>query len=197
MDDDLSPFYSDTELLAAGFSSVGRKVQVSRLVKFYGILGSIGSYVRIDDYCILKGRVQIGSFVHIAAFCMISGSSGQVILGDFSSTAARTTIFTGTDDHFAAGLIGPTNPREFQVTKTGDVILEEGAAVGAHCVILPNTVMEPHSTLGALCIGVGRYPAGRAHVTGAGRPRSLKERDLKLLRERAAETLRRLNAGEL
>ena len=48
------PFYRTEELLALGCTSVGRKVQVSRLARFYGFHGVIGDCTRIDDFCILK-----------------------------------------------------------------------------------------------------------------------------------------------
>jgi acetyltransferase-like isoleucine patch superfamily enzyme len=197
MADPSSPFYTEVELLAVGFSSVGRDVQVSRLARFYGIHGVIGDCSRIDDFCILKGAVEIGAFVHVSAFSMISGSAGTIHLHDFATVASHVSIYTGTDDHFGSGLMSGRTPRELQVTKTGDVRIEEGAAVGSHCVIFPNTVMEEYSTLGAQCIGTGRFAAGKVHVTGAGRPRAVADRDLDLLRARAAETRRRLAAGEL
>lgn len=192
-----NPFYSEAELQAAGFTRVGRQVQVSRLVRLYGVRGAIGDCSRIDDFCILKGAVDIGAFVHVSAYCMISGVAGVVRLEDFATVATHCSIYTGTDDHFGAGLMSGKTPKDLQVTKTGDVVVGEGAAVGSHCVLFPNTVMEPFSTLGAQCIGTGRFPAGKVHVTGGGRPRAVADRDLDVLRARAAETRRRLAAGEL
>jgi hypothetical protein len=197
MADPSSPFYTEAELMAAGFAVVGRDVQVSRLARFYGVRGFIGDCSRIDDFCILKGAVEIGSFVHVSAFSMISGAAGTVYLHDFVTVSSHVSIYTGTDDHFGSGLMSGRTPKDLQVTKTGDVRLEEGAAAGSHCVIFPNTVMEEYSTLGAQCIGTGRFAAGKVHVTGAGRPRAVADRDLDLLHASAAETRRRLAAGEL
>lgn len=34
---------------------------------------TIGSNVRIDDFCILSGRLEFGSYVHIAAYSALYG----------------------------------------------------------------------------------------------------------------------------
>lgn len=54
-------FYTREELLSLGIKSVGENVYISRKSSFYGCSEiSIGSNVRIDDFCILSGRVHLG-----------------------------------------------------------------------------------------------------------------------------------------
>ena len=55
-----------------GFASVGKNVQISDRASFYGASRiSIGSNVRIDDFCVLSagvGGISIGQHVHIAVY---------------------------------------------------------------------------------------------------------------------------------
>ena len=76
-----SSFYSKEELENLGFKFVGKNVSISKKSSFYNISNiSVGDNVRIDDFCILSGNINIGSFVHIAAYSSIfSGEKGVFI----------------------------------------------------------------------------------------------------------------------
>lgn len=191
------PFYRTEELLALGCTSVGRKVQVSRLARFYGFHGVIGDCTRIDDFCILKGRVEIGSLVHISAYCMISGVGGRVRVGDFTSTAAYVAIYTATDDYASPFLTNSLVPSDLKRAVTGDVFVGQGVLIGAHSVVLPDTVIEDFATLGALCIGNMHLERGSVYVAGAGRPRNVGQRDLPALEKAAAELRGRMERSEI
>ncbi|MFN0058374.1 MAG: acyltransferase [Planctomycetota bacterium] len=145
-------FYTREELLDFGFSSVGENVQVSTRASVYAISGTIGSNVRVDDFCILKGHVEIGSYVHICAYCSVSGVRGAVRLGDFSTLANRVSIYTGSDDYSASALSSSVVPQDTVVTMTGDVTLEHAALVGAHTVILPGVTIGEGASVGAMCV---------------------------------------------
>ena len=191
------PFYRTEELLALGCTSVGRKVHVSRLARFYGFRGTIADHVRIDDFCILKGRVDIGSFVHISAYCMISGVGGHVRVGDFSTTAAYVAIYTATDDYSSSLLTNSLVPSDLKKGISGDVVVGQGVLIGAHSIVLPNTVIEEYATLGAFCLGNMHFERGSVYVAGGGRPRHVGQRDLPALEKAAAELRRRMERGEL
>lgn len=191
------PFYSPEELLALGCTSVGRKVQVSRLARFYAFRGPIGDHVRVDDFCILKGEVHVGSFVHIGAYCHISGVGGKVTIGDLSTTAAYVAIYTASDDYSSPLLTNSLIPADLKQGITGNVVIREGVVIGAHSVVLPNTVVEDYATVGALCIANTHFESGSVYVAGAGRPRCIGQRDLPSLRRVSAELRRRVDKGEL
>ena len=91
-----SSFYSEEELVDLGFSSLGHSVKISRKASIYHAERiSIGSHVRIDDFCVLSGcatgYLRIGWFVHIAAHCFIEASNGIEFM-DFSAIAAGGVI---------------------------------------------------------------------------------------------------------
>lgn len=47
----------------------------------------IADNVRIDDFCILSGMIEIGSRVHISAYCTLYGLKGIVIKDDSGLSA--------------------------------------------------------------------------------------------------------------
>ena len=76
-------FLSNEELKKLGFKSIGKGVKVSSLASFYyPETIEIGNNSRIDDFCVLSGKIKIGSFVHIAVHCTLSGCSEGVFLDD-------------------------------------------------------------------------------------------------------------------
>jgi galactoside O-acetyltransferase len=167
-DSSRSPFYTAQELRDFGFSAVGTQVRISRKASLYEISGTIGNHVRVDDFCILKGRLEIGSHVHICGFCSVSGVCGMVRLGDFSTLANRVSVYTGSDDYRADALSSSTVPADCVVTITGDVTLARAALIGAHSVILPGTVVGEAAAIGALCLVRGAIPPGTIAVTRDG-----------------------------
>ena len=58
----MTSFYTEEELKGLGFRHIGNGVCISRKASIYGAQNiSLGDHVRIDDFCILSGRIEIGS----------------------------------------------------------------------------------------------------------------------------------------
>jgi acetyltransferase-like isoleucine patch superfamily enzyme len=184
------------ELLELGFTAVGTNVRISRKSSFYGVEGAIGSHVRIDDFCILKGHIEIGHHVHICGFCSISGVCGVVRLGDFSTLANRVSVYTGSDDYRADALSSSTVPEEYLETIKGDVILGRAALVGAHSVILPGTVMGDAASIGALCVIHGVIAAGAVAVSCGAGLRITGSRDVSKILKMAEQVIGREKMNE-
>ncbi len=151
---------SRAELIDAGFSSVGEHTRVSRKSSLYGITGTIGSHVRVDDFCILKGNITLDDYVHLAAFCMISGAHAPVTIGRHVGISTRLSLFTASDDYSANTLGGPTTPSEYTTQIVGPVTIGTGTMIGAHCVILPGVTIGVGASIGAGCIVTGSLPHG-------------------------------------
>jgi acetyltransferase-like isoleucine patch superfamily enzyme len=192
-----TPFYAPEELRALGCVSVGRRTQVSRLARFYGFQGRLGDHIRIDDFVILKGRVDIGCFVHISSYCLLGGTAGTITFGDFSTTAAYVGIYTASDDYSSPLLTNSVVPDDLKRGITGDVSVGKGVVIGAHCVVLPKATIGDYATIGASCIINGNYAPGSVYVTGGGRPRLVGQRDIESIKAAEAEALRRLQRGEI
>lgn len=60
-------FYSDEELQQMGFAHVGHDVMISRKASIYGASNIwIGNHVRVDDFCVLSGKITFGNYIHVA-----------------------------------------------------------------------------------------------------------------------------------
>lgn len=149
----MDSFYSDEELRALGFQSLGQNVRISRKASFYGAsFISMGNQVRIDDFAVLSAGergIRLGSYVHIACFCALYGQSG-IVMEDFTGLSSRSAIYSETDDFSGRSLMMPMIPREFKPGyRSGEVILQRHAMVATHATVLPGVLMGEGSVLGA------------------------------------------------
>ncbi len=72
----MSNFYSKDELKEIGLKSYGKNVLISRKCSIYGTGNmEIGNHVRMDDFCILSGKIVLKNFIHIAAFSALYGEN--------------------------------------------------------------------------------------------------------------------------
>lgn len=148
----ITSFYSERELQKLGFHSIGKDCKISRKACFYGIQNiSIGNNVRIDDFCLLSGHIELGSNIHISAYVALYGAGG-IIMEDYSGISPKSTIFSMMDDFSGNCLIGPIHdPIKTNVTG-GTVILRKFVQIGAQCVVFPNLQIGEGSVIGAMSL---------------------------------------------
>lgn len=145
----MSSFYTEEEYKKLGFKEIGKNCLISKKASFYGISSiSIGNNVRIDDFCIISGNVEIGNYVHISAYVALYGSMG-IKINDYCGCSARTTIYSAIDDFSGNYMIGPMVPEELTNVTGGNVILEKYAQLGANTVVMPNLTIEEGAVTGA------------------------------------------------
>jgi dTDP-4-amino-4,6-dideoxy-D-glucose acyltransferase len=176
-------FLDRDELDGMGFKSVGHEVKISRKASFYHCENiSIGSHVRIDDFCVLsgcaEGYLRIGWFVHIAAHCFIEASAGVEFM-DFSAIAAGGVIYGGTDDYSGEHLTNPNVPWDMREFSWKPVLLKKHALAGASVTILPGVTMGECSCAGAGSLVTRDIPDGEIH--GGVPARFLKKRSFRML----------------
>ena len=137
-----------------GLKSVGENVLISEKACIYMPEKiSIGSNVRIDDFCILVGDITLGSYIHISPFASIHGTGGgSVTMYDFSSLGSYATIYAGSDDFNGGTLTNPTVPKEYCKIISGDVVLGKHCMIGVKSVLLPKAYMNEGSVLGAMSL---------------------------------------------
>ena len=100
----MTSFYSGDELSQLGLKSYGSNVLISRFASIYSPQTiEIGSNVRIDDFCILSGKIYIGDWCRVSAYCVFYGSMGIVMEG-CCGISPRSTILSATDD-YSGGLV--------------------------------------------------------------------------------------------
>ena len=125
---------------------------ISDKAVFYESINIQGDNVRIDDFCIFTGNIQIGSNIHIGCYGFMSGKYG-IVLEDFVQVAPRVSMFTACDDFSGCSLVGPTIPDEFKPKlKTGRIILKKHALIGAHSIIMPGVTIGEGASVGALSL---------------------------------------------
>jgi len=148
----MDSFYNEFELKELGFKQIGSNIKISRRASFYNIFDiSIGNNVRIDDFCILSGNIELHSHIHISAYTALYGNSG-IILEDYSGLSPRTTIFSEVDDFCGNYLVGPIHNIEFRNLTKGTVIIKKFSQVGANTVILPNVIIGEGVAVGAMSL---------------------------------------------
>jgi acetyltransferase-like isoleucine patch superfamily enzyme len=148
----ISSFCSRKELKSIGLKNFGSNVLISRKASIYNPSTiELGSYVRIDDFCILSGIIKIGSHVHISAYSALYGKYG-IELEDFSGLSPRCTIFSASDDFGGDYLIGPMVDSKYTNVIGGKVILKKYSQIGAGCVVLPNITIGEGVAVGAMSL---------------------------------------------
>ena len=172
--------YSDEELEKLGIK-FGKNVVISKDTKIYHPEElTIGDNVRIDDYAILTGEIQLGNYVHIGGFSLLSGKH-KIKMGNFTSTAARVSIYTANDDYSnGTSLTNPTIPDNFHKTIIGKVVLEDHVLIGANTVVLPSAYLEEGVTVGAHSLVKGsRY--SRWHLYTGVPAKKIKQRPSEII----------------
>ena len=134
-----------------GFSSVGDNVQISEKASFYGTARIIlGTNVRIDDFCVISGKVTLGRNVHIAIFCNVAGGEMGITLEDFSGLAYGCHVFTQSDDYSGKTLTNPTVPDKYKHESKLAVVVKRHSIVGTCSVIFPGVTLQEGTSIGAM-----------------------------------------------
>lgn len=149
----MNSFYSYDELKKLGLSAFGENVLISRKVSIYGAENiSIGSNVRIDDFCILSGKIIIGSFIHIAAYTALYGGTKGVIIEDFANLSSRISVYSISDDYSGESMTNPMIPDKYKNIQNEEVIIQRHVIIGSGCVVLPGVVLTEGSAFGAMSL---------------------------------------------
>ena len=94
-----------------GFRKLGKRVQISDRASTHNADQiEIGDHSRVDEFCVLSGRVTLSRNVHIAVFCNLAGGEAGIEIDAFSGLAYGATVFTQNDDYSGETLLGPTIP---------------------------------------------------------------------------------------
>lgn len=145
-------YYSQEELKQFNFKTLGEDVKISRKASIYNPEEmEFASHIRIDDFCILSGKVKIGNYVHIAAYTSLHGSFG-IIFEDFSTISVHSVVFSSSDDYLGCGMTNPTIPDQFKNVDNAPVFIGRHTIIGAHSVVLPGVKLLEGSSFGAFSL---------------------------------------------
>lgn len=139
-------FLNENEVIEMKFAHVGMNVLISTRASIYNAnMISIGDNSRIDDFCLISGKVTIGRNVHVAAFSNVAGGEEGITLGDFSGLAYGCHVFSQSDDYSGDTLTNPTVPTEFKS------VLKKGVKISNHVIIGTNSIVFPGVTIAEGC----------------------------------------------
>ena len=144
-------FLTQQQLNAMGFKHAGKNVRISDKASIYNPeLIEIGDNSRIDDFCVISGRVVIGRNVHIAVFTNVAGGELGVHLDDFTGLAYACHVFSQSDDYSGRSLTNPTVPDEYKSEIKAAVHLCRHVIIGAGTIVLPGVTINEGSSVGAM-----------------------------------------------
>ena len=109
----------------------------------------IGNNVRIDDFCILSGKISIGNYVHISAFCALYGKNG-IEIGNYCGCSARCTLYSASDDFSGEHMISPLVPEKYTNIQGGLIQIKNFVQLGSNSIVMPNVTLEEGAATGAL-----------------------------------------------
>mgnify|MGYP003624210060 CR=1 FL=1 len=148
-------FLTKQEIEKIGFKKIGDNVLISDKASIYNAGAiSIGSYVRIDDFCLLsagKAGINIGNFVHMSVYSSLMGAE-LITLEDFVGISSKVSVYSSSDDYMGYGMTNPIVPEEFTNVKSMAVTLKKHSLVGAHSVLLPGSVLGCGVSIGAMSV---------------------------------------------
>ena len=146
-------YYTEEELNSLGFKYIGKNIKISDKASIYNHEQiEIGDNSRIDDFCVISGKIRIGKNVHIAPFCLVAGGEKGVIFEDFSGLAYQVQVFTQSDDYSGNTLTNPTIPTKYKKETKKEVVIGRHVIIGAGSIIMPGIILAEGTSVGAMSL---------------------------------------------
>ena len=146
----MNSFYSEDELKKIGFRSYGKDVYISRKCSIYGAEKiEIGNHVRIDDFCILSGRISLGDYIHIAEYTALYGGESGIIIEDYANISSRVSVYSISDDYSGTSMTNPMIPDKYKRFVSKQVKIGKHTIIGASSVIMPGVELAEGGAFGA------------------------------------------------
>lgn len=139
------------ELEKMGFKALGKNVLISDRAAIYNADQiEIGDNSRIDDFCLISGKVVLERNVHLAAYTNVAGGEKGVRLGKFAGCAYGCHIFSQSDDYTGRSMCGPTVDDKYKrVTKLATDI-GDFSILGTNALIFPGAHVAEGVAVGAM-----------------------------------------------
>ena len=146
----MPPYYTQKQLEKLNFKYIGKNVKISDKASIYNFEKiSIDDNSRIDDFCVVSGKVKIGKNVHITPMCLVAGGEEGIIFEDFTTIAYGVKIFTQSDDYSGTTMTNSTIPKKYKNEYKKKVTLKKHSIVGAGSIIMPGVVVKEGTSIGA------------------------------------------------
>ena len=143
-------YLSETELQSLGFAKLGKNVRISSRAAIYEAEKmSLGDYARVDDFCVLSGRVTLGRNVHVAVYSNLAAGEPGISLGDFSGLAYGCNLFAQSDDYSGRTMTNPTVPDAYKKEIWAHISIGRHAIIGAQGIVFPGANVAEGCAVGA------------------------------------------------
>lgn len=146
-------YLTQMQLEEMGFKFLGKNVKISDKASIYNPETiEIDNNSRIDDFCVLSGKLIIGKYVHIAPQCLVAGGEKGITFSDFSGLAYQGQIFTQSDDYSGLNLTSPNIPSKYTKVFKKEVFLGRHVIVGAGSIVFPGVIIAEGCSVGAMTL---------------------------------------------
>ena len=113
----------------------------------------IGDNTIIDDFAYISSAIEIGKNCHIASHVSISGGTGKLIIGDYSTISNHCSIHCASSDYSSISLDLPSVPEQYQFGGiVNNIIIGNFVTIGAHSCILPGVSIPDEFACGAFSL---------------------------------------------
>jgi len=178
-------YLSESALREMNFKSLGRDVRISDKASIYNAeLMDIGDYSRVDDFCILSGKVSLGRYCHVTPMCLIAGGQPGVELRDFCTLAYGVKIFAQSDDYSGETMVNSLVSSKYKRERFAPVLLERQVIVGTNSVIFPGVTVAEGCATGAMTLVAKSTKPWGIYVGSPARWLKARKKDLNELENR-------------
>ena len=146
-------YLTEQELQELGFKKLGAGVKISDKAAIYNADQiEVGDHSRIDDFCVISGRLVIGKYNHITPMCLVAGGTPGIHFEDFCTLAYGVKVFAQSDDYSGETLANSLVPKKFKNEFFAAVSLGRHVIVGAGAVIFPGVTIAEGCSIGAMAL---------------------------------------------
>ena len=148
-------YYSSIELEKIGFKSIGHDVLISKKTSIYMPEKiTIANYVRIDDFSLLIGNIDVESYVHIGAYCGLHASGkGRIIFKKYSGISSNVNVYASSDSFDGEYMTGRHGILDSCTNVLyGEVVFGEYSQCGTGCTILQNAKLGEGTAIYAMSL---------------------------------------------
>jgi acetyltransferase-like isoleucine patch superfamily enzyme len=146
-------YMTDKEMHGMGFKSLGLNVKISTKASIYDCNQiEIGDSSRIDDFCVISGKINIGCHVHLTPMCLVAGGEKGVLIGDFVTMAYGVKVFSQSDDYSGQTMTNSTVPGKYKNEYKDRVVIKKHSIIGAGSIVMPGVILEEGVSIGAMAL---------------------------------------------
>lgn len=146
-------YLSTSELKELGFAYIGKNVKISDKASLYNCDQiSIDDNSRIDDFCIVSGKVKIGKYCHITPYCLVAGGIKGIEMEDYATLAYRVNVFAQTDDYSGSSMVNSLIPKKFKTETFAKVSIGKHVIIGTGSTIMPGVTVSEGCSVGAMSL---------------------------------------------